>query len=383
MVKLFIGVTHSPNVDLLNSQLNYFVNQGYDVSLLAPDSEQVKTFCEKEKARHIPVDIENQIAPIKDLKTLFSLITILKKEKPDIVNLGTPKMSFLGMIAAYYVGIPARIYTCRGFRFEHEKGFFRKFLVLIEKIISSLSHRVFCISKSVADLGIQEGILTKNKVELIGKGSSNGIDLKKFNPDNVSPREREEIIKRYDLEDNFVFGYVGRLCDRKGINELYYAFERFYKSQKYNNIKLLVIGRPWWEQIKDHSIIEKFENHPGIILTGLQPPETIPTFLSIMNVFIFPAWWEGFGNVLLQAASMDLPILSTNTTGCKDAVRNEYNGILVSPYSVDPLVEKMKVLFEDIKLREKLSKNGREWVKNFEPKVVWKGHEKLYESLVE
>src|SRR5690606_5531577 len=99
-----------------------------------------------------------------------------------IINLGTPKMSLLGMLAGFITRVPLRIYTCRGFRFEHETGSLRRLLIRLERITSICAHRIFCISKSVRDLGIELDIFPLEKTRLIEKGSSNGVDLSLFNP---------------------------------------------------------------------------------------------------------------------------------------------------------------------------------------------------------
>ena len=71
------------------------------------------------------LQIEREISLLADLATLFSIIKIFIRIKPNIVNLGTPKVSLLGMIAAKLTSVPKRIYTCRGFRYEHERGFLK------------------------------------------------------------------------------------------------------------------------------------------------------------------------------------------------------------------------------------------------------------------
>ena len=133
MKKLVIGITYEGTVNLLQGQLEYFKSLGYQTYLLGPYSERSAAFCRNEGCEHLVINIEREISLLKDLKTLWSIIKIFRKVKPDIINLGTPKVSLLGMIAGYVVGIEKRFYTCRGFRFEHEEGLKRKILVLMGK----------------------------------------------------------------------------------------------------------------------------------------------------------------------------------------------------------------------------------------------------------
>ena len=178
------------------------------------------------------------------------------------------------------------------------------------------------------------------------------------------------------LEDNFVFGFVGRLVDRKGIAEIYQVFSQLYSSNP--RLRFLFVGSFENDQVSDEELQRKIINHPGILYVG--PQYDVPLYLTLMDVFVLPAWWEGFGNVLVQAAAMGLPVVSTKATGCIDAVSDGYNGILVNPKSLEELRDAMLLLHNDSNLRYVFGKNGIEWAKNFESKTIWSEMEKLYLS---
>src|SRR5690606_10433297 len=133
-LKLVLGITSPGSIPLIQGQVKYFSNKGYDVYLLCPETQSVINFCKEEGCKHIKIDIERNISPLKDIISLIQIIAYLKKIKPDIVNVGTPKMGLLGIIAAYLVGVKKRIYTCRGLRYEHETGFSKKLLMYTEKL---------------------------------------------------------------------------------------------------------------------------------------------------------------------------------------------------------------------------------------------------------
>ena len=127
--KLIVGITAPGSVTLIAGQLLYFKTLGYETYLMAPNHHRVIDYCQKEECIHLPLDLEREISPLKDLKALFQVIKHLRNINPDIVNFGTPKISLLGIIAAKLLGVKNRIYTCRGFRFEHESGMKKKILV--------------------------------------------------------------------------------------------------------------------------------------------------------------------------------------------------------------------------------------------------------------
>src|SRR5690606_29677947 len=129
-----LGITVGGSSKLLEGQAEYLNSKDYDVYLMSPDHPKEKLFCEKEKCTHIPIEINRNISIFDDLRTLYNLTLKLRKLQPDIVNFGTPKMGFLGILAAKLSRVKNRIYTCRGLRYETERGIKRKILMFIERL---------------------------------------------------------------------------------------------------------------------------------------------------------------------------------------------------------------------------------------------------------
>ena len=377
--KLIIGITAEGSVNLLLGQLAYYKSMGYQTYLMAPYSERSAAFCANEGCEHLVIDIEREIAPWKDLKTLFKIYHILRKVKPDVINFGTPKVSLLGMIAGAFLRIPKRIYTCRGFRFEHEKGLKRSILIKMEQITSFFAHQVICISPSVKEMGLKNQIFPLKKTIVIRKGSSNGVNLSLFNPSERNYHQvKESLQEKYQLNDNFVFGFLGRMVDRKGINELFDVFCDLYQTD--DKLRLLLVGPFEMSQIADKNLVDKINQHPGIINYGKVKQEEVPGFMLAMDVFVLPAWWEGFGNVLVQAAAMGVPVISTNGTGTVDAVKDGYNGLLVPVQDKVSLKQAMVKLKEDDQMRTLFAKNGLTWAQNFDREMIWNELHKIYQS---
>lgn len=376
--KLVVGITAPGSVVLIAGQLKYFKDLGYDTYLMAPNHQSVIDYCNLECCTHLAVDFEREISPLKDIKAFFQVLKHLIKVKPDIVNLGTPKVSLLGMIVSAIIGVKKRIYTCRGYRFEHEKGIKRKLLILNDKLVCFLSHQVICISNSVRQLGLDNQIFSDSKSIVINKGSSNGVNLDLFKRDKINQEAKAEFIQKYQLKDKFVFGFVGRVIDRKGVNELYTVFDEL--SKQHPEMVLLMIGPYEKSQLKDPKIQFNYENHTNIISLGKINQEEIPLYMTLMDVFVLPAWWEGFGNVLIQAAAVNVPVISTTGTGTVDAVEDGFNGILIPVADELALKNAMLKLYSDKELREKYGDNGTEWVKNFDRFLIWNEMDKIYKS---
>lgn len=375
MKKLVVGITSEVSCDLIKGQVRFFAEHGFDVYLMVNAAKQAEDFCKREKCTYVPVNIKREISVFNDIRTLFQIMSAMHRIKPDIVNVGTPKMGLLGMIAAFVLRVPVRIYTCRGFRFITSGGFVRKLLVLLEKVSGFCAHEIICISPSLRDMAIRESIFPESKCVLINKGSSNGVDLSVFSRSNVNNTSLKEMRAKYAPNGIFVFGFVGRISNDKGIRELFEAFKRIY--EKNNDLRLLLIGRLEMEP----EVSKKYFEHEGIVYMGSVNKMDLPLYYSLFDVLVLPTYREGFGNVLIEAAALGIPVISTKVTGVIDAVNDGYNGILVAPKNVEELENAMGILYEDKSLRKKYGTNGLEWVKNFDQSAIWNGLLDLYNQL--
>lgn len=374
--KLIVGITIPGSIGLMKGQLKYFYDNGYDTCLLTQHDEKSLDYCKRENSTPLNVAIAREISLWQDIKTLFALVKLFHKEKPDIVNMGTPKMGLLGMMAAWGCRVPKRIYTCRGFRYESENGKTRTILKTMERIAGFCSKQIICISPSLKELAVKDRIFREKKCVVINKGSSNGIDLSMFDINCIDKDEQQILRQKLGIKNNFVFGFLGRIRDDKGINELFKSFEIVYQTN--NQCKLLVVG-PWDEEhIKDKELYSKMTNHPGVILPGRT--DDVPLFLSIMDVFIMTTWREGFGNVYIQAAAMGIPVIGSDVTGSKSAVYANYNGLLVNPHDISDISSAMFTMMKDSELRTEYGKNGIKWAQNFKSEIIWEGMDKLYQA---
>lgn len=371
-----IGITIPGSVPLIRGQAKYFVDKGYDVYLMCPKSEKSIDFCNEEGCKLLDVNIERYINPIKDLKSLFEIYKKIRNLKPDIVNVGTPKMGLLGALASWMAKVDYRIYTCRGLRYEHEKGFSKWLLKNLEKVCGAVVHKVICISPSVRDRAVQDKVFKEEKIQVISQGSSNGINLTKFNLEAVPIIERQKLQLELNLKDKFVFGFVGRLIDRKGINELIEAFE--YISKKYPETVLILVGKKDLSQLSNPEIIQRIENNPSIKWVGWQ--DNIPLYMSIFDVFVMPAWWEGFGNTYVEAANMKVPVIGSDGTGCQDAVKHNFNGTIVEKKNIEDLKVAMETYITDRNLLKIHGENGPIWSQNFQQVVIWEGLNNIYKN---
>lgn len=373
MKKLVLGVTVPGSSRLLDGQVKYFISKGYDVYLLSPDHPKEHLFCEREGCKHLPVSIAKEVSPWSDLKTVIQVIRHLRNTNPDIINVGTPKMGLLGLLAAWCLRIPNRIYTCRGLRYEGEEGVKRWVLEKLEKLTVALAKQVIYVGASLQETSIQNDTCILEKSVVIGLGSSNGVNLHYFNRTNVEETEREGLIQKHALKGTFVIGYLGRISLHKGTYELVDVFSDLYDFN--HQLRLMLIGHfDCSQELKD-----RIEAHPGIIYFEFQ--DNVPLFMSLFDLFVLPSWREGFSNASIQAAAMGLPVVTTNATGCRDAVKHEFNGTIFPLNSKEGLRKSLESYVLDQERVNEHGRNGLKWAEKFNSENIWTGLEEVYKKI--
>ena len=320
--------------------------------------------------------IRDRISIFKDFKSLLQLIKLFSKQRPAIVHGNTPKAGLLTMIAAYICKVPYRIYYLHGLRYEGATGVKKKLLMNLERVSCRLATDVFSVSTGVKNTLTKDGICKKNST-VIWNGSINGIAVDHFNPEAVDATTQA---KKYNIQpEDTVFGFVGRLSGDKGINELVAAFLKVYRTNP--TAKLLLVGM--FEQDLDPltpETLQAIKEHNSIIHAGFQ--KDIRPFLVLMNIFTFASYREGFGIALMEAQAMNVPVISSDIIGCNEIIKEGYNGLLVTPKSVESLRNAMQKLANDKPLTQKMAAVSRDYmIKRYEQKRLWQETLTIYKQI--
>lgn len=354
---------------LLKDQLRYMSDHFDLLAVSSPDKllEQVGS---REGVRTAAVNMTRAITPVKDLKALWKLYRLLKKEKPAIVHTHTPKAGLLGMMASRLAGVPVRLHTVAGLPLMENTGLKRKVLDFIERLTYSCATAVYPNSKHLSNFILENRFCKTNKLKVLGNGSSNGINTGFFQSNENLEKAACELRKKYGLtEKDFVFVYVGRLVKDKGIEELVEAFGRL--REKHPHVKLLLVGP--YEPERDplapatRVIVEQDET---IIKAGFQ--SDVRPYLMISQALAFPSYREGFPNVPMQAGCFNLPAIVTDINGCNEIVEDGKNGLIIPVKDVPRLYRAMERLLTDPALYRALQSNARQMiVDRFEQKYLW------------
>jgi len=329
----------------------------YDVTLVTNGRAEDLLGLIDENVSFIPILIEREILIKNDFIALIKLYRLFRCNHFDGVHSIFPKSGLLAMLAANLAGVPLRIHSFTGQVWVNKCGFRRRVLKFFDEVIVMNATQVLADSKSQCKFLIDNQVVKGSSISVLADGSVAGVDLERFKyKDNV----RNEIRKQNEIPDDaIVFLFLGRLTIAKGLVDLFQAFAITAKSNK--DIHLLIVGPD--EEGFEVSLMELSEQFPGRIhRVGLTNyPEN---YMSASDVLCLPSYREGFGNVLIEAASVGLPSIASRIYGITDAVENGVTGILHDPKSVTEISSAMLLLGSDVDLRCKMGQAAKDRVIN-------------------
>ena len=370
---------------LLQGQLSY-LSAYYDVIGVASDTGLLKKVEEREGVKVINVPMHRDISLICDFRSLLSLIKIFHKEKPDILHCNTPKGSLLGLIAGKITGVPHRVYTVTGLRYQGVKGFLRFVLKTMERISCACATKVIPEGEGVLHT-LQVDKITRKPLSVLYFGNINGIDtnyyaLHKNHQNermlNQCPNSFREILG-YSSSD-FVFIYVGRIVRDKGLNELAGAMSKLSHEALPQKIKLLMVGSFEKSDPVNPSTECYFKSSPDVKFVGWK--DDIRPYLAAADTLVFPSYREGFPNVPMQAGAMGLPCIVTNINGCNEIIRDNLNGKIIQVKSEKALYNTMKWFVLHPEEVKRMSHNSRGFITSrYKQEDVWKATLKMYNNL--
>ena len=332
---------------LLKGQLN-FLNQYFEVIGVAKDTGVLKVVSEREGIRVVDAPLERPISLVKDIKGLWFLYRLFRKEKPWCVHANTPKGSLLAMIAAWFACVPHRVYTVTGLRYQGAHGMLRTILKTMERLSCLFATNVIPEGQGVLQC-LKRDNITKKSLQVIHYGNINGKDTEFFSRDNtiqtaslkladkqihlrnLSEKEARSLV-RSELgfsNNDFIFVFIGRLVNDKGLGELADAIRKLENENL--EIKLLLIGEIDGE---DDALAKDKLNYlmqsKNVKYIGVQ--SDIRPYLMASDVLVFPSYREGFPNVPLEAGALGLPAIVTNINGSNEIIEDGVNGkIIQSP----------------------------------------------------
>jgi len=251
-----------------------------------------------------------------------------------------------------------------------------KWLKILDRIVTNsfLVDKMVAVSEATRQFSINHERIKPEKIVTI----HNSIDLDRFF--TVTKKSEPLIRLRNELalpDSAFVVLVVARLHTQKGHTFLIKAI--FSILRRFSETHFVFVGEGELRQsLEDQARAAGVENVVHFIGTR----QDIPDLLALSDIFVLPSLWEGMPNSVLEAMAMGTPVVATNVDGTPEVINDFKTGLLVPPENSKALAEAIVTLLEKPELRQQLSEDALQWVKNnFSQDKYISGFEQLYLEL--
>jgi glycosyltransferase involved in cell wall biosynthesis len=348
--------------------MQFLLKEGYEVTILTHTNSFVSQV-EKTGLKVINIGSGN-VNPVKVLKYIFNLYRALKRIEPDVCLTFSIRPAIWGNYITRYLKIPTvtnitgvgPLFTSKNLAYRIARSIYRPAL--------SKTKKVFFQNFDDMDLFIENNFVRKEIAERI---PGSGVDYLKFSPIDSNGR----------AHDHFIFLFIGRLIKDKGIFEFVEAARIIRK--KYSNVLFNVVGPFWSQNLKSNTITQS--DLQNWIIEGIidyqGEKKDVRKFIADADCVVLPSFREGTSNILLEGASMERPIITTNTTGCKEIVDDEITGFLCNVKDSIDLARQMEKMIllsgEERTIRGK--KARQKIIKEFDKKIVLDAYQKAIQNI--
>ena len=327
---------------------DYMKKKGWNVIVASSGGSLVKKLNIK-NILHIKLPL-NSKNPLIIFFNIFKIAWIIKKYKVKIVHVRSRAPAW----SAYYACSMFRgiklISTVHG-AYDNQNIF--------KKIYNSImlrSVKIIAISNYIKNYLLKNYKFSKKKMEKIVV-IPRGVDLERFNTKNVNFKRLFFLSNLWDLPDGIpVILFPSRIAPFKGHKTLLKAISLLKKESEIKFICLMT-GLPkknsnYVSEI--NSIIEDNGLSEYVKFTG--PCADMPAAYKISDIVVSPANKpEGFGRIIIESQSMNVPVIASAHGGSLELIKNNYNGLLFKPNNEHDLADKLKYLLF-------LSKNERDMI---------------------
>ncbi len=286
--------------------------------------------------------LKRDISVLGDIASFFELISIFRKEKPDIIHVNSSKVGGLGALAGRIARVPRIIFTCHGWAFNEERS---QISLLIIKFISWLTVMFSHMTIAVSNRDYIDGarmLWSKNKMTLV----HNGIRKPEFKEHASARAEIHDLARKSGVEipkTSLLMGAIGELHKNKGYEYMLQAFSDARKTRS-SPYRLIIMGEGE-EKEKLKKLISDLDLESDVALLGYV--KNAPSYLTAFDAFALTSIKEGLPYVIIEAGFAGLPVVATNVGGVREIIEDMKTGILVQARKPDDIAQGLTFLVNE------------------------------------
>lgn len=324
--------------------------EGYDVAVAYGSDGILAEKLAADSIRTISLpSLGRDVKITKDFKVFFDLVSLFRRERPNIVHINSSKAGAIGALAARIARVPKIIFTAHGWAFNEERAPWQKGVIhFLSWLTIFFSHKTIVVSNRMHDQAPQ--FFVARKIHVI----HNSIHKIHF-------YTQKEARAKLGLETlphaTLLLGTIGELHKNKGQEYLLESFAQV--KNDFPNMHLCVIGRGE-EEVSLKKKAGELGIEDSVTFTGFV--DEAVRYLQVFDIFLLPSITEAFGYVLLEAGLAELPVIATRVGGIPEIIENDKQGLLVRPKDTKELALAIRFMLENKERRNAYAKALKEKV---------------------
>lgn len=365
----FVGNSSQTMCNFRLGVMAELARNGYEIVVIAPKDSNITAF-KQNQIRLIPIEMDCKgMNPFVDIELSTTLLSIYKKERFDFIFHYTIKPIIYGGWAARQVHISQiSVVTGLGYTFIR-KGWINRVAKILYRLSLRSAKEVWFLNQEDKTLFVEQSLVAQYKTRLI---NGEGVNVEKYKSVQKS------------LSHPFTFLFVGRVLWDKGIGE--YVEAAKVVKQQHPKVLFKILGQLGANNPACVNIEQMNEWEQTGVVKYLGETSNVIPYIEQANCVVLPSYREGISRVLLEAASMEKPIIASNVPGCREIVINGENGFLCKPQNTSSLIAcMMHMLSLSEEERRLFGQKGRELVNQlYDEKIIIQLYkEKLNEFLLD
>ncbi len=348
--------------------LALYFSREYAVTVGMGAGGTLRTLLEQKGIRTISIpNLERNVNPLKDIRSFFSILSIIREEKPHILHLNSSKIGGMGSLAGRVCQVPHIIFTGHGWAFNEDRSLFSKVLITFFHWITIIfSHTTIAVSKRIEEQIIHLPCIKSKVVHIY-----NGIDSFFLEEKAVA---RKKIAPQ--ISATTWIGTISELHKNKGLDFAIRGVAPLLREDP-SRVFVVIGGGEELHSLKQLAVTLEIQKQ--VLLVGFISDAR--SLLKAFDIFTLTSRTDSFPYAPLEAGLAEVPVLASSVGGVPEIILPNETGILVEPRSSEAVTNGLSSLLEHPSLRSTLAKNLKKKVQEeFSTALMLKKTEELYKK---